>query len=185
VLLVGEGAEAFAHAQGLPRIAPAKLITERARARWLAGRAATHGTIGAVAVDPGGHFAAATSTGGTAGKLQGRVGDTPLIGAGTYADDRLGAISCTGLGEFIIRTTLARQLLQRLEAGLSPADAARVSLGEITRLGGEAGFIFIAPSGVVKCATTCERMACAWIDPMGTEGTGYRFDAGIRPPEQK
>jgi beta-aspartyl-peptidase (threonine type) len=97
VLLVGEGADAFARSQGLPAIAPGSLVTEYQRARWLEQRGAKHGTIGVAAVDQRGQVAAGTSTGGTGGKLKGRVGDSPLIGAGTVADSRWGAASSTGL----------------------------------------------------------------------------------------
>ena len=181
VLLVGPGAEEFAHAQGVPRVEPSSLITPAARQRWLEGRERRHGTIGAVAVDREGRLAAATSTGGTSGKLAGRVGDTPLIGCGTYADDRLGAVSCTGIGEFIIRVTLARRALQGLEAGQAPGEAVRGALSEIVRLGGEAGLILVTRSGELALATTAERMPCAWVDGMGQEGSAYRAAPEKRP----
>ncbi|OFV89812.1 MAG: hypothetical protein A3J75_03575, partial [Acidobacteria bacterium RBG_16_68_9] len=108
VLLVGGGAEPFARAHGLPTTSPEQFITERQRRRWSAGAGEGPGTVGAVAVDATGHVAAATSTGGLTHKLPGRVGDSALIGAGTYADDRAGAASATGHGEAIILTGLAK-----------------------------------------------------------------------------
>src|SRR5262249_51998966 len=105
VLLVGEGALAFAREQGMGP--DAQLVTERSRGRLLAWRAGTRsasgGTVGAVAMDASGCVAAATSTGGMTGKRTGRVGDSPIIGAGTYADERGGACSATGHGEAILR----------------------------------------------------------------------------------
>ena len=91
VLLVGEAAAALAAAHGLPRCSPEALVTEEARRRWRERRPASGDTVGAVARDHAGHLAAATSTGGVAGKRSGRVGDSAVLGAGTYADDRLGA----------------------------------------------------------------------------------------------
>jgi beta-aspartyl-peptidase (threonine type) len=173
VLLVGAGAEAFAHEAGLPRIDNAALITPRARARFEAERLATHGTVGVVAVDQHGHVAAGTSTGGTSSKKRGRVGDSPLIGCGTYADDRWGAVSCTGVGEYIIRVTLARRVLDFLERGVSAQAAAEAGLAEVVRLGGDAGLIVVTPTGELAWATSSERMSRAWVDGAGAEGSGF------------
>lgn len=107
------------------------------------------GTVGAVARDSAGHLAAATSTGGMQGKLPGRVGDSPLIGAGTYASDRSCAISGTGVGEYFIRLTLAREVCTFVEEGKTPQAAAdRMIHTELPALkGGEGGVIVIAPKG--------------------------------------
>jgi len=107
------------------------------------------GTVGAVARDSQGHLAAATSTGGMQGKLPGRVGDSPLIGAGTYASDRSCAVSGTGVGEYFIRLTLARQVCTLVEQGDTPQQAAdRMVHTELPALkGGEGGVIVLAPSG--------------------------------------
>src|SRR5215470_2678510 len=101
-LLAGAGAEAFARRSGLPTAPPESFITPRQRQRWVRRQEAQTGTVGAVAVDSGGHVAAATSTGGLLGKLSGRIGDSAVLGAGTYADDRAGAASATGHGETIL-----------------------------------------------------------------------------------
>ncbi len=173
VLLVGAGAEAFAHEAGLPRIENQALVTEKARARFAAERLATHGTVGVVAVDVQGHVAAGTSTGGTSSKKRGRVGDSPLIGCGTYADDRLGAVSCTGVGEYIIRVTLARRVLELLDRGLSPQAAAEAGLAEVVRLGGEAGVILVTPQGELAWATSAERMSRAWVTRDNETGSAF------------
>jgi beta-aspartyl-peptidase (threonine type) len=108
-----------------------------------------YGTVGAVARDSGGHLAAATSTGGMQGKLPGRVGDSPLIGAGTYASDHSCAVSGTGVGEYFIRLTLAREVCTLVQEGLSPQQAAdRMIHSELPALkGGEGGVIVLAPTG--------------------------------------
>src|SRR3984957_2203471 len=107
------------------------------------------GTVGAVARDANGHLAAATSTGGMQGKLPGRVGDSPIIGAGTYASDRSCAVSGTGVGEYFIRLTLARQVCTLVEQGQTPQQApAHMFHTELPALkGGEGGVIVIAPTG--------------------------------------
>ena len=101
-----------------------------------------HGTVGAVALDHSGALAAATSTGGTFGKLEGRVGDTPLIGTGTWADDNI-AISCTGTGEHIIRAGGAMAIACAFKSGVPLDTAINNMLNEIKRLGGDAGVIAV------------------------------------------
>ena len=103
VLLVAKGAEQFAHSQGIPKCELERLVTQHRRQEW----EDAHGTVGASACDTFGKLAAATSTGGYFNKLPGRVGDSPIVGCGTYADGRI-AISCTGNGEQLMRMTLAR-----------------------------------------------------------------------------
>ena len=107
------------------------------------------GTVGAVARDTQGHLAAATSTGGMQGKLPGRVGDSPLIGDGTYSSDRSCAVSGTGVGEYFIRLTLAREVCTLVEEGMTPQQAAdRMIHNELPALkGGEGGVIVLVPSG--------------------------------------
>lgn len=163
VLLVGDRACEIAARAGVPLVDPASLVTDAARAR-LATRAPSAGdTVGAVARDAGGHVAAATSTGGVAGKRAGRVGDAAVIGAGTYADDRLGAVSCTGPGEAIIRLSLGRVALARLAAGAAPQAACTAALGTLAeRLGAQAGLILVAPDGAVGFAHTTPAMPVAW-----------------------
>jgi beta-aspartyl-peptidase (threonine type) len=161
VLLVGAAVAALAHRHGLRVLADDALVTPLARERWRQRRATPGNTVGAVAVDRQGHVAAATSTGGVGGKRAGRVGDSAVIGAGTYADDRLGAVSATGPGEAIIRLGLARVALAHL-AGGDASDAARKALADLeTRTGTRAGLILIAPDGTPGVAHTTAAMPSA------------------------
>jgi beta-aspartyl-peptidase (threonine type) len=173
VLLVGEGADAFARSQGVPAIAPGSLVTEHQRRRWLERQGAAHGTIGAVAVDARGQVAAATSTGGTFGKLKGRVGDSPLIGAGTVADSRWAAASSTGLGEYIIRVGLARSVLEAVRRGAPLGAACEEAVAELSRIGGDGGVIAVTPAGEVGWAFCSERMAGAFVKSDGQQGTFF------------
>ncbi|HEX3365355.1 isoaspartyl peptidase/L-asparaginase [Phenylobacterium sp.] len=175
VLMAGSGADAFARAEGLAEADPGYFFVER---RWralekqltreglpvpvrphgasqdLAHAALAHdegkrGTVGVVARDARGHVAAGTSTGGTTGKRWGRVGDSPLIGAGTYASDRSAAVSGTGEGEYFIRLSVAHRICALVELkGLSlQAAVDEVIHGELTALGGQGGVIAVAPDG--------------------------------------
>lgn len=147
VLLAGVGAQLLAEERGLELCEPDWFVTERQRERWMAAK----GTVGAVALDADGHLAAATSTGGVRGQLPGRVGDSPLIGSGTYAEDGVCAISATGDGELIIRTTLAAEVAGLIRhGGLSLEQACERALRErIAPLGGDAGLIALDPAGKV------------------------------------
>ncbi len=153
VMLAGVGADAFALTTGLEQVDPAWFRTaERARQFEEAGttfdRAMKYGTVGAVARDNHGHVAAATSTGGVTGKRWGRIGDSPLIGAGTYADDRAAAVSATGSGEDFIRLSVAHELCARVRLlGESVADAARTVVAEVGAVGGAGGVIAMSPGG--------------------------------------
>jgi beta-aspartyl-peptidase (threonine type) len=163
VLLAGEGAHAFAEAVGVPACDPASLITERQRAR-LGLRA--KGTVGAVALDRHGTVAAATSTGGMVGKRPGRVGDSALIGCGTYADSTLGGVSCTGSGEAIIRVVLARRALDYLKEADDPDYAAKVAVDLLVEEGrGEGGLILVDWRGRVGHAQSTALMPVAWMSP--------------------
>jgi beta-aspartyl-peptidase (threonine type) len=174
VLLAGPGASAFARSIGAAPYDNALLVTERQRERWRAlrqdprGDAGPKGTVGAVARDAQGHLAAATSTGGMVMKHPGRVGDTPIIGCGTYADDRLAAVSCTGHGERIIQLTLARHtadLVGRGETTAAAAQRAVLLLGE--RVKGEGGLIVVGPAGAPAFAHNTPIMARAWSTESG------------------
>jgi beta-aspartyl-peptidase (threonine type) len=174
VLLAGPGASSFARAVGIEPHDNALLVTARQRERWQslrlvgAGDPGPKGTVGAVARDAHGHLAAATSTGGMVMKHPGRVGDTPIIGCGTYADDRLAAVSCTGHGERIIQLTLARHVADLVGSGQSACDAARTAirlLGE--RVQGEGGLIVVGPSGAPAFAHNTPVMARAWSTDAG------------------
>ncbi len=173
VLLVGEGADAFARSQGVPAIVPGSLVTPLQHQRWLERNGATHGTIGVAAVDSRGQVAAATSTGGTAGKLKGRVGDSPLIGAGTVADSRWAAASATGVGEHIIRVGLARTVLEGVRRGASLSVACEEAIHELQRIGGDGGVIAATPSGEVGWAFCSQRMAGAFVKSNGQKGTFF------------
>ena len=163
VLLVAEGAHAFARQMGLPACDPASLITPHQRAR-LAAHAA--GTVGAVALDRHGTVAAATSTGGMMGKRPGRVGDSALIGCGTYADSTLGGVSCTGSGEAIIRVVLARRALDYLKEADDPDHAAKVAIDLLVEEGrGEGGLILIDWRGRIGWAHSTPLMPVAWMSP--------------------
>jgi beta-aspartyl-peptidase (threonine type) len=162
VFLVGPPAEALARRHGLRVVAPEALVTADARARWQARRPAPGETVGAVARDGDGHVAAATSTGGVAGQRAGRVGDSAVIGAGTYADDLVGAGSATGPGEAIIRVGLVRTALAALAAGADAATAARDALALLeTRVAAHAGIILVDPRGRIGVAHTTAAMPTA------------------------
>ncbi len=161
VLLIGGGAEDFARAQNLAFAPPAYCTTPRrldALALELARRASgapdtrsdadRHGTVGAVARDSAGNLAAGTSTGGMTAKRPGRVGDTPVIGAGTYADNATCAISTTGTGEVFIRYTAAAEIAARIRhAGQSLTQAAESVVAELLPHGGDGGLIALGPTG--------------------------------------
>ncbi len=121
-----------------------------------------HGTVGAVALDTDGGLAAATSTGGTFGKLHGRIGDTPLIGPGTWADDYI-AISCTGTGEHIIRSGGAAAIAFRYRSGLTLDDAITEMLDEVKRLHGDAGIIAVTSEGELAMHYNSEGMKRASV----------------------
>lgn len=172
VLYAGDGAAVFAEQAGFVRESPESLITEASRAglaRWKATHAPVepHGTVGAVARDRSGSVAAATSTGGVTGKRHGRVGDSPILGAGTYADDESGAASATGPGEGILRVTLSAQLCAALRAGVGAEQACQNSLETLLRrVATRAGVIAVGKDGSLGLARSTEWMpwAAAWSD---------------------
>ncbi|HEX8379245.1 MAG TPA: isoaspartyl peptidase/L-asparaginase [Allosphingosinicella sp.] len=157
VFLSREGADQFSREQGLEQVGPEWFATEERRRQLEAMRAEgghyfdeelKYGTVGAVAVDVHGHVAAATSTGGLTGKRWGRIGDTPLIGSGTYADDRAGAVSATGAGEYFIRAAVAHEICARIRMlGESAAEAADKVIADVGSLGGSGGVILVTPQG--------------------------------------
>lgn len=155
VFLSGEAADRFAAAAGIEQVANDFFILPERRRQLdealAAGSAADpikYGTIGAVAVDSDGNVAAATSTGGITAKRWGRVGDSPLIGAGTYADNRSAAVSATGSGEYFIRAVAAHQLGEQVRVGgRALQDALDAVLADIEALGGKGGLIAVAPNG--------------------------------------
>jgi L-asparaginase / beta-aspartyl-peptidase len=178
VLLAGEGAARFAIAQGFVPADPESMITELARRRWNAARARaarenwSGGTVGAVARDRGGHVAAATSTGGLVNKLVGRVGDSPILGAGTYADDALGAASTTGHGEAMIRFVLAKALVDALATELPEAAARRLLAVMHARTGGTGGVIVVTKDGALGLGRTTPTMTWAAMTKGGRQSGG-------------
>ncbi|XP_067876210.1 isoaspartyl peptidase/L-asparaginase isoform X1 [Heterodontus francisci] len=173
VILSDRGASRFAKAVGFPEVPMESLITKRSRERWQrkfqTGSAPVQsqielGTIGAVALDTDGNVACATSTGGLNDKMVGRIGDTPCIGSGGYADNESGAVSTTGKGEAIMKMTLARLIVFHMEQGMSPAEAADISLKSMwTRLQSLAGAIVVNSAGDWAAKFTTENMPWAAI----------------------
>jgi beta-aspartyl-peptidase (threonine type) len=193
VLLVAAGAELFATEQGMELVDPQSLVTAAQLARWKRGYrdgddanvdptlvalssldalpdehihadGDKHGTVGAVAVDLHGRIAAGASTGGMGGKHPGRVGDTPLVGCGYYAETPVGGASCTGHGEHFMRLILAKRAVDLLERGLSAqaaADAAIETLGQ--RTGGMGGLILLDAEGNAGFARNTDAMAYAYM----------------------
>ncbi|HWP57993.1 MAG TPA: isoaspartyl peptidase/L-asparaginase family protein [Candidatus Acidoferrales bacterium] len=154
VLLAGEGALLFARRIGFPECAPESLIVAKQQRRW----EKKHGTVGCVARDRAGRLAAGTSTGGIFDKMPGRVGDSPLPGCGTYADE-VGAVSCTGNGEAIIRVLLAKTVLEFVRAGLHPSDAAKRAIELLAqKTSSRAGLILVDREGRAGHARNTECM---------------------------
>lgn len=158
VMLIGDAAVAFCREQGLDFADRDYFHTEsrwRALQETLSGRgrdddSRRHGTVGAVACDRAGNLAAATSTGGMTGKLPGRVGDSPIIGAGTFADNETCAVSATGHGEFFIRYGAAHEIAARMRhRGQALADAARAVIDELAGVGGSGGLVAVDRTGRV------------------------------------
>ena len=163
LLFAGEGALLFARQIGFPECSPESLIIESERKRWQE----KHGTVGCVARDAEGKIAVATSTGGILNKLPGRVGDSPLIGCGTYAND-YGGVSCTGQGEAIVRIVMAKTALDFLKEGAEPRAAAHQAIAVLAqKTGGTAGLIIIDRRGNIGYARNTERMPVAFIESSG------------------
>lgn len=166
IMMAGAGAEAFARSAGVAMCRPSKMISPRARSRFrLAGKIhapkkGLHGTVGAVALDAVGTMAAATSTGGVPGKLFGRVGDSAIIGAGTFAHAN-GAASATGQGEAIIASALCRETVMALGGGAPERVARRAIIELIDSAGTEAGIIIVDPRGRTCAVHNAESMQCA------------------------
>lgn len=177
VFLSREGAEEFARDHGIEQCDPDWFATPE-RWRQLQELKAKklgwfdvdlkYGTVGAVAVDARGHVAAATSTGGLTGKRWGRIGDSPVIGAGTYADDRAAAVSATGAGEFFIREGVAHEICARMRhAGERAQAAADAVIADVGALGGDGGVIVATPAGEALFAFNTPSMYRARADASG------------------
>lgn len=171
VLLVGPLAGTFARHFNLERLRSTGRLRRMSYDRYLARKKPTregHGTVGAVALDHSGTVAAGASTGGIDSMLPGRVGDTPLIGCGVYADNRSAAVSMTGLGEGIIRLAIAKTICDRLARGKSPLMAAKQVLNQLVkRIDGEAGALVIAPDGRFGITHVTPAMAAGWWNGRG------------------
>ena len=168
VLYACEGAVRFAREHGFEPADPEAMITDRARERLRShlegrvGEAWAGGTVGAVACDRAGRVAAATSTGGTVGKRPGRVGDTPILGAGTYADDAGGACSATGIGETIMRACLAKAVVDLMATGTPADEAARQAVDTFgARFEGSGGIVVVDRRGRPGMAWNTETMTHA------------------------
>jgi len=182
VMLAGPGAEEFALEQGMAPVANSHFVTERRRReleRFLQGVAASGdeslmGTVGAVALDADGNLAAATSTGGTTGKRWGRVGDSPLIGAGTYAANDCCAVSATGHGEYFIRAAVAHEIASLMRyRGLGVVEAAdEVVMGQLVKLGGSGGVIAVGRDGRIAMPFNSAGMLRGAMDSRGMLMTG-------------
>jgi beta-aspartyl-peptidase (threonine type) len=191
MMLVGEGAERYAKEQGIAWCDPEELVTDTEREAWKRCRmdkhaAANHrgheqGTVGAVAVDRAGRLIAGTSTGGTCCKLPGRVGDSPLIGCGCYADAEAGGVSCTGYGEAIMKVVLAKAatdlLRQPVNSGENPSEiadrAAREAVKLLAQRGrGTGGLILLDRNGNPGYAFNTAHMAYGFMNATGSLVTG-------------
>ena len=185
VILASRGAEVFASEQGFDLVSPEYFATERRREALEAYKAneqaglkpeADHkfGTVGVVVLDQTGNLVAGTSTGGMTGKRWGRIGDSPVIGAGTYADNRSCAVSATGHGEYFIRHTVARDICARMQFGgmtLEEASSA-VVMEELVAANGEGGIVAVDPAGEVALVFNTPGMYRASIDAMGRKVVG-------------
>ena len=189
VMLAGAGAEAFALEQGFDPVPPEYFWTERRRKALEAYKSneqaglqpeADHkfGTVGVVVLDQAGNLVAGTSTGGMTGKRWGRIGDSPVIGAGTYADNRSCAVSATGHGEYFIRHTVARDICARMQFGdATLEEAAQITvMEELVKAGGEGGVVAADSAGNVALIFNTPGMYRASIDAAGLKVVGIYGD---------
>jgi beta-aspartyl-peptidase (threonine type) len=173
VMLVGRAADRFAARQGLKLEKPEYFHTASRLAALRAKREGHHGTVGAVALDANGNLAAATSTGGYTGKMPGRVGDSPIIGAGTYADNRACAVSGTGLGEAFMRGVLAHDVAVRMRYLKESVEiAANAAIANLSALKGDGGLIALDRDGNIAMPFNSEGMYRAAIDRRGRRRVG-------------
>lgn len=200
IMLIGEGANQFAAEMGVPKVDSLELVTPKARKKWEEFRFSNvvtevfnkehkegdlgHDTVGAVAMDLEGNFAAATSTGGIALKMVGRVGDSPLIGSGAFCDD-VGGVSCTGHGESIAKVVLAHRVLSQLRrCGENSVSSLEEAMREglkymLDRVGGRGGAIGIGRNGEISKYHTTSHMSWASVDAKGTRDSGIKVEHGI------
>lgn len=190
VMFCGDAGDRLAREMGLECVDPAWFVTPEREAQLAAARvrhvvALDHeddphmGTVGCVARDAQGRLAAATSTGGLTNKPAGRIGDSPIIGAGTWADDRSAAVSCTGKGEAFMRAAFGSQVHGRLLfGGESLAPACRAAFSEVSNLGGRGGSIAIDRTGRIVLTFTTRALYRAWVGSDGGVRSGIGSDLG-------
>lgn len=175
-LLFGDNADAYAEVQGLKMVEPEYFELPKRKEQWERVRgsaqialdhseaADAQGTVGAVVLDAQGNLAAATSTGGMVNQLPGRVGDTPIVGAGTWADNSSCAVSTTGKGDAFARVAFARRVADLIELAGMPADkAAETALDDVKAVGGEGGCILLTRDGRVHCPFNSAQMLRGWV----------------------
>jgi beta-aspartyl-peptidase (threonine type) len=188
VFLRGRGADAYALAQGLEQVANDWFMTkerrrqlDELRSQGSFDASLKYGTVGAVARDRSGNVAAATSTGGLTAKRWGRIGDSCVIGAGTFADNRSGAVSATGSGEYFLRTCVAHEICARIRMlGETAAAAAEAVLAEVAGLGGSGGVIVVTPTGESAFSFTTPGMYRGEISPHGRSTAIYGDEVQAR-----
>jgi beta-aspartyl-peptidase (threonine type) len=183
-LLVGEAAERAAKEAGIALCGPEALVTDHARERHRRAlcdpTVFPADTVGAVAMDGKGHLAAAVSTGGLAGKRPGRIGDSPIVGAGFWADDRHGAAAATGIGEVLMREGTSRRCVELLARGTDPAEALRLALEELRQgstpqPAGLGGLIVVSAAGEIALGHDTVAMSAGWIRPGGAPTVSSRW----------
>jgi beta-aspartyl-peptidase (threonine type) len=189
-MLVGDGAMHFARSIGAEIVPSHELVSPRELQRWRVLQDQKDynqssafetiekrpmGTVGAVAIDDFGDISVATSTGGTPNKMQGRVGDSPLVGCGTYADNETAGVSATGFGESLMKVCIARNVCEEIRRDRSAQDAARFSIEYLERrVGGRGGVIVLDRRGELSWAFNTPRMAIGHIDRFGKKSVGVR-----------
>lgn len=185
-LLAGTGAQQFAERMGIERLPEEDLLVESELRRWQEWSQTQddsllkpsskpgHGTVGAVARDSRGNIAAATSTGGTRNKLAGRVGDSPLIGSGGYADNLTGGVSATGLGETLMKVVISKAACDFIAGGMTAQQAAEAAIRRLEndRVRGSGGVIVVDHAGRVGFASNTQHMSYALILPDGSIEAG-------------
>lgn len=202
-ILVSEGAEAFAREHELPLCPTWELLVDREVERWRSRASSGQqaeglvlretaadspgDTVGAVAVDAAGHVAAATSTGGTFNKHPGRVGDSPLIGCGAYADDRTGAVSATGEGENLMKVVISKSACDLLARGMTAQEAAEAAIALLAdRTGGRGGIVVLGRRGDVGMAHNTSGLAYAYIEEGEvTNGIQVQLTTHVSPATTK